>query len=354
LDKAAISDIVMRARNGAPPSLEEAEAVLALKPGPAAEALFGGASQIRDEAGGPGVFLYGFVYLSTYCRNNCAFCHYRSELADLSRYRKSPGQIVAAAKALKEGGVHLIDLTMGEDEELLAGGGFEELLEAVRAVREETGLSVMLSPGRLSRDKLKKAKEAGADWYALYQETYNRGLFKLWRRGQDFDSRLKAKEEALKEGLLVEDGMLLGAGAAPKDLAESISAFRGLPASQVRAMTYVPSPGGLAPDPSSGGSFQELLAIAALRLSQPLALIPASLDVEGLKGLAPRMRAGANVVTSIIEAGSRLAGVASKDLDIENRRRGAEAAKKELERIGLKAAGQRDYLEKLKSLRAPK
>jgi methylornithine synthase len=352
LDKAAISEIVARAGAGTPPSLEEAEAIVSLKPGPAAEALFSGASKLRDEAGGSLVFLYGFVYLSTYCRNNCAFCHYRSELAGLSRYRKSLEEIVAAAEALKEGGVHLIDLTMGEDEGLIRGRGFEELLEIVRAVRQKTRLPVMLSPGRLSAEKLRKAKEAGADWYALYQETSNRELFKLWRRGQDFDSRLKAKREAIEAGLLVEDGMLLGAGAAPKDLAESISAFRSLPASQVRAMTYVPSPGGLPKDPAGHGSFQELLAIAALRLSQPLALIPASLDVEGLSGLAPRMRAGANVVTSIIEAGSKLAGVASKDLDIENRRRGAEMAKKELERLSLAAASQEDYLEKLRSLKA--
>ena len=233
---------------------------------------------------------------------------------------------------------------MGEDPGYLSGCGFEELLEIVRAVKREASLPVMLSPGLLPPERLAAAKEAGADWYALYQETHNRGLFAKWRRGQDYDARIKAKEAAAALGLMVEEGLLLGAGASPADLAESISAMRRLPASQARAMTYVPSPGGLAPDPLAASPNQELLAIALLRLSLPDALIPASLDVEGLKGLAPRVEAVANVVTSLVQAGTGLAGVASVDLDIDNLGRGAAKATEALRSIGHFAASRDDYL----------
>jgi methylornithine synthase len=89
-----------------------------------------------------------------------------------------------------------------------------------------------------------------------------------------------------------------------------------------------------------------------LRLSLPEALIPASLDVEGLKGLEPRIRAGANVVTSLVPAGSGLAGVASKDLDIDNLNRGAEKVAQKLEALGHFAAQAQDYRRWLEAARA--
>ena len=169
---ARVEDIVARAEELSPPTAAETEALVALAPGPAADALFKGAAALRDN-GSWGIFLYGFVYLSTYCKNNCAFCNFRSELSDLPRYRKSLSEIVKASVAMAESGAHLIDLTMGEDERF-SGSGFSELLEIISAVSRATNLPIMLSPGKLSKSELRAAREAGADWYALYQETHNR------------------------------------------------------------------------------------------------------------------------------------------------------------------------------------
>ena len=61
----------------------------------------------------------------------------------------------------------------------------------------------------------------------------------------------------------------------------------------------------------------ECLFIAVLRLTLPDRLIPASLDVDGIKGLKMRLEAGANVVTSIIPRNNSLAGVSQSSLDFE-------------------------------------
>jgi methylornithine synthase len=61
-----------------------------------------------------------------------------------------------------------------------------------------------------------------------------------------------------------------------------------------------------------------------MRVVFPHLLIPASLDVDGLAGLRQRLDAGANVVTSLVPAGQGLAGVAQRELDIEDGRRTAE------------------------------
>ncbi|MDR1545246.1 MAG: methylornithine synthase PylB [Deltaproteobacteria bacterium] len=347
-----VQNVAERAVAGRPPARAELEALLSLKDREAAEPLFAGARRVREAFFGAKVFFYGFVYLSTFCRNDCAFCGFRAGRAELERYRKSPEEIVEAAVDLADSGVHLIDLTLGEDPAFHAPQGFDELCRLIGEVKAATGLPVMLSPGRLDRAQLARAKAAGASWYACYQETHNRRLFAQWRRGQDYDRRLDSKREARREGLLIEEGVLVGAGASPADLADSVAAMAELGAQQVRAMGYVPPPGGLAPPAGLDAVFEELLTMAVLRLSRPQALIPASLDVEGLAGLDPRLAAGANVVTSLVPRGRGLAGVAGAELDIENGARGAPAVTARLAAHGLAAAEREEYLACLERLSA--
>lgn len=308
--------------------------------------VFGAAREARRRAFGDKVFLYGFLYLSTHCRNDCAFCQYRRSNTELERYRKPLGELLEAARLLAADGVHLLDLTLGEDPYYVEPAGFHRLVELVSALKETTGLPVMVSPGVLSADQLLRLREAGADWYACYQETHNRDLFARLRLEQDYARRERTRFDAAACGLLAEDGLLTGVGESVEDLADSILAMAREPLSQVRAMSYVPHESTF---PSSAGDTleerrsHELLAIAAMRLAMEDRLIPASLDVDGLEGLAMRLEAGANVVTSIVPSGCGLAGVASKDLDIENQRRSVAAVVGRLGELGIEPASPGEY-----------
>jgi methylornithine synthase len=308
-----------------------------------AEIVFEAARELRHVFFGEVVFLYGFVYLSTHCRNDCSFCNYRASNGALKRYRKEPSEIVDAALELAESGVNLIDLTLGEDSFYLSGKGYESLLRVIEKVSKNQTMPVMLSPGVLDDTRLAEAKSAGATWYALYQETHNRTLFRRLRPGQDFMERLEAKNRALEAGLLIEDGILIGVGASPLDLVYSIQSMVLNKASQLRAMAYTPVPGGLSPEPGVDRGWQELLAIACMRLAKPEALIPASLDVDGLAGLEPRLMAGANVVTSIVPPFKGLRGVASMDLDIDNSNRRPEKVMERLDKLDLRAGNVEYY-----------
>lgn len=308
--------------------------------------VFGAAREARRRAFGDKVFLYGFLYLSTHCRNDCAFCQYRRSNTELERYRKPFGELLEAARLLAADGVHLLDLTLGEDPYYVEPAGFHRLVELVSALKETTGLPVMVSPGVLSADQLLRLREAGADWYACYQETHNRDLFARLRLEQDYARRERTRFDAAACGLLAEDGLLTGVGESAEDLADSILGMAREPLSQVRAMSYVPHESTF---PSSAGDTleerrsHELLAIAAMRLAMEDRLIPASLDVDGLEGLAMRLEAGANVVTSIVPSGCGLAGVASKDLDIENQRRSVAAVVGRLGELGIEPASPGEY-----------
>lgn len=309
------------------------------------EQLFQAARDTRETVFTDSIFLYGFVYFSTFCRNNCRFCQYRHANRQLSRYRKSEEQILNAALELADTGVHLIDLTMGEDPELFSTDRpiRKKLARIVKTVHEKTGLPVMISPGVIPGDSLAMLADNGASWFACYQETHNRPLYKTLRPGQNFEQRIKKKLQAKQYGMLIEEGVLINVGESYDDLADSIIWMRDNQVDQARAMTFVPQDGTPLSGRTSKGNLQELITIAVMRLILPDRLIPASLDVDGLDGLKARLDAGANVVTSIVPPEKGLAGVAHKSLDIDDARRSMDHILPIIESCKLKPATREQY-----------
>jgi len=307
--------------------------------------LFEAAQLARQMRFGDRVFVYGFVYFSNNCHNGCTFCGCRAANHTTPRYRKSAEEVVSLSAGLFDSGVHLVDLTMGEDPFFLAGQG-ERLSDLVSEVSAAApGSRLMVSPGVVPSVVLESLKEAGADWYACYQETYNQRLYGLLRPGQDFRRRMAAKLHAKQCGLLIEEGMMVGVGETLGDRVDAIMGMGEIGAQQVRAMTFVP-PSGICED-----ALEELKAIAVMRLAYPDRLIPASLDVQGLEGLAPRLNAGANVATSVIQPGCGLMGVANPTRAIDADRRSVSAVRREIERLGYRWADRADYESFLRSAR---
>ncbi|HHY38452.1 MAG TPA: methylornithine synthase PylB [Clostridia bacterium] len=306
-------------------------------------ALFETARILRTRYFGDEVFLYGFVYFSTYCRNSCAFCLYRSPNDVVKRYRKPDEEVVSTAVELAESGVHLVDLTMGEDMFYLRPGDGPLLPDLISKVKSSTGLPLMVSPGVVSDDILIRLKNAGADWYACYQETHNRELFSKLRQNQDYDLRFGRKVFAKKIGFLIEEGILAGVGETVEDVADSIEAMKALGAHQVRVMTFVPQPGTPMSTWPRVAGLRELIITAVFRLVFPDKLVVGSLDVEGLPGLESRLMAGANVVTSIIPPRKGLMGVSQSTLGVDEGLRTVAAVKTVLQELGLKVASHKRY-----------
>lgn len=309
------------------------------------EKLFTAARRQRERHFGNLVYLYGFLYISTHCRNRCSFCFYRKTNTRAVRYRKTRAEITESARLLARSGVHLIDLTAGEDPWFFIGdeNGFAPVIETVQSIKADTGLPVMASVGVVPDTILDRLAAAGADWYACYQETHNRQLFDQLRVGQSFEARCRSKVAAKARGMLVEEGLLCGVGETSRDLVNSFDAMSRLGADQVRAMTFVPQAGTPMHDQPPSSSLREMIAIALMRIRFPDLLIPASLDVDGLDGLKDRLDAGANVVTSLVPPGRGLAGVVRSALDIEDGRRTVEGIAPTLRTCRLQSATADQY-----------
>lgn len=351
--------LLAKAAKGGPLTDGDLLRLLALEDPDQLAALMRTAREVRQRHFGDGVFLYGFLYVSTYCRNHCRFCLYRKDNPEAPRYRKTRAEILHLAKALAASGVHLIDLTMGEDPEIYddSGRGFPELIDTVAQVGAATGLPVMASVGVVPEPMLQRFAETGVAWYACYQETHTLELYRQLRSGQDFGERLESKVQAKRRGLLVEEGILTGVGEGPTDLVRSLRAMQSLGADQVRAMTFVPQVGTPMAAGQHPSALLELKIIALMRILMPDVLIPASLDIDGLSGLQQRLDAGANVVTSLVPPGEGLAGVAQSELDIEAGKRSVAGIQEILTACGLKAAGADQYrswmAERQKMMSAP-
>ncbi len=306
------------------------------------KALFERASEIRRQVQGDKIFAYGFVYFTTYCRNNCNFCYFRRS-NEIGRYRKTEEEVLALSKALVDSGVNLIDLTMGEDP-LYHKEGFETVLRIIRKLKD-MGTSVMISPGVVPDEIIDKFKDAGADIFALYQETHNRELYKKLRKDQDYDERMHAKLHARDCGMFIEEGILSGVGETPGDVADSLLTMGEIGARQVRVMSFVPQPGSPMENVRTPDRIEELKIIALMRILYPNALIPASLDVDGIAGLKERIDAGANLITSIIPPKSGLMGVANSVMDVDEGGRTVEEASEILRSMGLRIATDKEFKE---------
>jgi methylornithine synthase len=340
-----IDAILDKAYNRQVLSDSEVKFILGLKNKKDLSALYLTARDLRQRYFGNKLFLYGFVYFSTYCRNDCAFCFYRASNASSRRYRKTAAEIVEFACGLADTGVHLIDLTMGEDSYYLqCESGLKNLQSLVTQVKAAAKLPVMISPGPLSVEYLNALCEAGADWYACYQETHNRELFSRLRPGQDYNRRFFAKQQAKEAGLLIEEGILTGVGESRNDIATSMNCMREIDAQQVRVMSFNPQAGTPMSVNPMPDRLQEFLTIAVMRLLFPEKLIPASLDIEGIKDLKKRLDAGANVITSLIPPFSGLSGVSQIDLDIQEGHRTVEGVMQAIDESGLEIAPTSEYL----------
>ncbi len=345
-----INIIINKALEGKILKEQEIAVLLAIDDAQSLESLFSAARAVRTGVTGNKVFLYGFVYFTTWCRNDCNFCYFRNSNG-IFRYRKSPEEIMLICRELAESGVHLIDLTMGEDPKYHEEQ-FASVFELIKNIKTQTNLPIMISPGVVDDAIIDGFAEIGTEWLALYQETHNTSLFRKLRISQDYDERMHAKAHAREKGMLIEEGILTGVGETLSDIAHSILEMGKIGAKQLRVMTFVPQEG----IPMKAGveihKDLECKIIAVMRLLYPMALIPASLDVEGIEGLSARMAAGANLITSIIPPQKGLSGVAQNSELLAKEGRTVDQVKEILTEMGLETASAEAYKLYLEQLRS--
>jgi len=193
-------------------SLEEVAKLLYLEDKELIGELYNCAKYVKNKVYGKRVVLFAPLYTSNECTNNCLYCGFRRDNKELHRKTLTLDEITSEAKALEAQGHKRILLICGEHP---AKTGIKHLTDAMDAVYKAGDIRrINVEAAPMKVEEYKQLKDHGIGTYVIFQETYNREVYKKMHPvglKADFDWRITAIERAFDAGIDdVGVGALLG------------------------------------------------------------------------------------------------------------------------------------------------
>jgi len=158
---------------------------------------------------GKSIQLYTPLYLGNFCVNQCVYCGYNTK-NDIKRSKLTKEEIIEEAIAIRETGLRHILLLTGEDPVKTSP---EYIMEGITLIRDYFD-SIALEIYPVKTEVYKQLVESGADSLTVYQETYDKEVYKKMHPlgpKANYNFRLGAPERAAAGGMrAVGIGALLG------------------------------------------------------------------------------------------------------------------------------------------------
>ena len=164
--------------------------------------LFDAAKFIKNKIYGKRVVLFAPLYSSNECTNNCLYCGFRHSNEKLHRRTLNDDEIISEAKAIEAQGHKRLLLICGEDPKIT---NIDHLTHAMDLIYENTGIRrINVEAAPMSVEDYKKLKEHGLGTYVIFQETYDREVYKKMHPTgikSRYDYRLLANDRAFEAGI---------------------------------------------------------------------------------------------------------------------------------------------------------
>ena len=163
------------------------------------EAMAGEAHRLTTMHFGRTIRLFAPLYLSNECINTCTYCGFSRDNPIL-RLTLSPEQVLTETRYLLAEGFRNILLVSGEHPKFASN---DYMRDCVALLHHEGVPSINLEVGPMETADYAKIVEAGAEGLVVYQETYNREVYReLHTAGpkKDFDWRLECPERGYEAG----------------------------------------------------------------------------------------------------------------------------------------------------------
>lgn len=207
-----VREIISKAREYKGLALEEVAALLNVEDEELLNEIYKTAKEVKDKVYGKRVVLFAPLYTSNECTNNCLYCGFRRDNKELHRKTLALDEIVNEAKAMTMQGHKRILLICGEDPRKTNIKHITEAMEAIYKNTDTRRINVEAAPMKV--DEYKQLKAAGVGTYVIFQETYNREVYKTMHPmgfKADYDYRITAIDRAFEAGIDdVGVGALLG------------------------------------------------------------------------------------------------------------------------------------------------
>lgn len=204
--------IIKKSKNAKGLTLEEVSILLQVSSKSELSQLYNAAKFVKQKVYGKRVVLFAPLYTSNECTNNCLYCGFRRDNKKLHRKTLSMEEIVQEAKEIEKQGHKRLLLICGEDPKKT---NVDHIIEAMKEIYYKTGIRrINVETAPMSVEDYKKLKEADVGTYVIFQETYDREVYKKmhpYGTKSNYDFRLEAIDRAFEAGIDdVGVGVLLG------------------------------------------------------------------------------------------------------------------------------------------------
>ena len=259
----------------APISAEEARRLIRHTSGPELEALLARANAVRAAVHGDQVSLCGIVNAkSGHCPENCGFCSQSAHFDEATAPEyplMTARQIAEQAKIAEQAGAREFSIVtsgtrVAREEELAT------IAEAVKLIREESGVEPCASLGLMRKPELERLKAAGLMLSHHNLETA-RSHFDQVCTTHTYDEQLDTIKAARDLGFQVCSGGILGMGETPDQRVEFAETIRDLGIHCVPVNFLNPRPGTPMENVRAITPEECLAALAVFRLMMPAAHI---------------------------------------------------------------------------------
>lgn len=190
------------------------------------------ANTVRAEMAGEGITVRGLGYVTRgICSQDCGFCAYSAQYdTPTERHGIIPTQqLLEAAKRAEEKGAerfNIVSTRRGANSELRPDE-WEDLLAAIRAIREETNLDVDACVGFLTEEEADRLAAEDVQHYVHMVET-SPSYFEEITSTHSFSDRRKTLEIAKQAGIDLCSGIIVGMGETPEDRIDAALELRNL------------------------------------------------------------------------------------------------------------------------------
>ncbi len=170
------------------------------------EAMFEAADYVKNLIYGKRLVLFAPLYISNYCKNDCAYCAFRASNSDIARRFLTQAEIRLETEALLRQGHKRILLVAGEA--YPPGKDLDYVLESIDTIYSTwvdganiRRINVNIAP--LSVEDFRRLHDAQIGTYQIFQETYHPDTYKkvhLSGPKADYEWRLYAMDRAFEAG----------------------------------------------------------------------------------------------------------------------------------------------------------
>lgn len=169
------------------------------------------ARQLTIQYFGRTIQLYIPLYISNYCTNECVYCGF-NRANRIRRKKLTLEEIAAEADAISETEMKHILVLTGEAREVTPMDYIEEALRIIK--KRFSSVSIEMFP--METDEYRRLKAAGVDGLTIYQEVYDRKIYKKVHpagKKADYLHRLDAPERGAQAGIrMINIAALFGLG----------------------------------------------------------------------------------------------------------------------------------------------